>query len=135
VYFPPWPPSGATSSTIGTIINGNIVPVPQGQGPPPVLPVHEVPPTGILWFRFTPGTKAIQIQTSSWPSRKIVFYAPTTNLLSIFMGPSSVTPFGSATMEIPPGSSGTIEIADVILIYFVAQNATDILTGWVESNL
>jgi hypothetical protein len=35
-------------------------------------------------------------------------------------------------MEIPPGSSGVLEINNVISVYWVGESATDIITGWIE---
>ncbi len=133
-YFPPWPSSGSLALQLATLRAGDLIPIPYGSQPL-VLPTHELPPSGLLFFRLQPGVKAVQIQQGSWPCRKIVFSAPSGNLLSMFMGTVGVQPYGSASMELPPGSSGTIDVADVILIYFVAQNATDIITGWAESNL
>lgn len=139
IYPKPWPPSGGLQLSLASILAGNLIPLPY-QKPPLVLPTHDWPPSGLLFFRLAPGTTAVQIQQGTWPCRKIVFSAPgvasaTPNLLSIFMGTQGVQPNGAASMEIPPGGSGTIDIADVILVYFVAQNTTDIITGWAESNL
>jgi hypothetical protein len=133
-YFRPWPPSGGSQLSLATILAGYLYPIPYNQKPL-VLPTHDWPPGGALFFRFAPDTAARQIQQGTYPCRKIVFFAPIGNAASIYMGTQGVSVAGDTSMEIPPGSSGTIDISDVILIYFVAQNATDIITGWAESNL
>jgi len=92
----------------------------------------------LLFFRFPPGTGAQQIQTSSWPCRKIVYFAPglladAPNALSIYAGTQGVSAQGRSSMEIPPGGAGVIETDDIVNIFFVAQNATDIITGYAEA--
>lgn len=132
-YFPPWPPTGGTGGVLAT--SPPYPPSQPNQPPAPVLPVENHPPSGALFFRFAPGVKAVQIQTASWACRKIVFFAPSGNALSIFIGLQGISNAGPTTMEIPPGGSGVIDINDIILVYFVAGNATDIITGWAESFL
>jgi hypothetical protein len=94
-----------------------------------------MPPSALLFFRGIPGTTAVQIQTSSWRSRKIVIFAPTYNLASIFMGTQGVGAYGYTSFEIPPGGVAVVEISDVSVLFFVGLNNTDIITGWAESLL
>ena len=136
----PWPPGGGTAPALGSIQAGYLVPllsVLPGATPLQkiILPTHESPPSSVLPFNFAPGTEAVQIQTTSWPCRKIVFYAPSTNSLPIFMGTQGVGYGAEKAYPIVPGQPGEIDIADVIIIYWVAGNLTDIIQGWAESDL
>jgi hypothetical protein len=122
-YPPPWP---------GTQI--------KIQNPNAPFAVVPQPAQNTLFFRFAPGNaQANQIQTSSWPCRKVVLYAPgvgadVSNLKSIYMAlQGGAVAQGLHTAEFPPGSSLTIEVSDINLLWFVAQNATDLVTGFAES--
>lgn len=135
---PPFPPGGGTGLVLGGIQGGTLVPL-AGPGIPTlqpiILPIHETPPSAILPFNFAPGTEAVQIQVASWPCRRIVFFAPSGNSLFISMGMQGIGYDSAKTYSIAPGSAGVVDINDVITIYWVAGNATDIITGWAESNL
>jgi hypothetical protein len=50
------------------------------------------------------------------------------------MGPQGLS-VSKGGFAIPPGSSGFIDIADVMFIFWVATNDTDSITGWAESSL
>jgi len=132
-YFRPWPPGGGTQLALATIINGTLYVIPYGSQPL-VLPTHDQPTSSALFFNFAPGLTATQIQQGSWPCRKIIFYAPSTNGGNIYLGTQGVSPT-TANLPIPPGGSGVIDISDVTTLYWVADIATDIIAGWAESNL
>ncbi len=105
----------------------------------PAQAVVTVPSNNALVFRFAPGTQATQIQTSSWAARKVVLYTPgpgsdSPNIASIYMAlQGGAIVLGGHTAEIPPGSALTIEISDITLLWFVAHNSTDVISGWAES--
>jgi hypothetical protein len=135
---PPFPLSGGTALVLGSIQNGTLVPLFGPNLPtlqPIVLPIHESPPSSIFPFNFAPGETAVQIQPTSWPCRKIVFYAPTTNTGNIYMGMVGISPTSIKIFPIAPGQPGTVDISDINLIYWVATNTTDVISGWAESNL
>ncbi len=139
VYPPPWPSGGGNAVALGIIQNGNLVILPFGMKPV-VLPTMNYPPSGALFFRFIVGAQARQIQTSSYACRKVIAFAPgptadSPNLKSVYMGLQGLGVAGVTSMEIPPGGAATIDISDASLIYFIGQNATDIITGWAESVL
>jgi acyl CoA:acetate/3-ketoacid CoA transferase alpha subunit len=50
-------------------------------------------------------------------------------------GGGSVQVGGPNTAELPPGATAVIDIQDVKDLYFVSQNLTDVVTGFVEANL
>ena len=106
---------------------------------PPTIPVHEKPPLQNNYFRFIPGTMPTQIQSTSLPIRRLVAYAPglgslAPNTQSIFFGGTGLSVGGASSGELPPGAAVGIQTFDIIEIYWVAQNATDLITGWVEQD-
>jgi hypothetical protein len=134
----PWMPGG-TAIQLCTIMNGTLYPLKFGAAPL-VVPIHESPPSALYYFRFAPGTQARQFATTSWHCRKVVYSAPGTgfaaaNSLSIWLGSNGVAPATSSSFEIPPGASGVVETNDIINLWWVGQNTTDIIQGYAESNL
>ena len=143
-YYKPWPPN-SSNLTLGGIQAGTLVPINPGGGIVPLqpiaLPTSESPPSGMLPFNFAPGLQGgvyeatgVQVQTSSYPAKECVFFAPTSNALNIYVGQQG-TAFGSKGFPIPPGGAGTIHVADVVLLYWAAGNLTDVITGWFSSRL
>jgi hypothetical protein len=106
---------------------------------PPTIPVHEKPPIQNNYFRFAPGTTPSQIQSTSLAIRRIIAYAPglgslAPNTNSIFFGGTGLSVAGITSTELPPGASVGIQTNDVIAVYWIAQNATDLITGWLEQD-
>lgn len=66
------------------------------------------------------------------PGQQVLLYCPPTNTASVFVGDADVTP--TTGLEIEPGGSALIAIANLNKLYFVAPTAGQVVKYACESS-
>jgi len=102
------------------------------------FPPWPSPPNAPFTFSFAPGTSASQILNGqSHAASRVILVAGDAdfvraNTKSIFYALGNSPSALSGAMELPPGTSESLNVQNTNDLWIVAQNATDIISGRVE---